>query len=111
MAIGIFLVFILALLLTVAIFVLLRPLELKFIAMGLLTALIAVVFERLPADAGRPVGAGVPGEVFVGSEATATMGRMAFVLVLGGVAAGVLGRWGYSSVPLNPEEARRDNLV
>jgi hypothetical protein len=87
---------------------LLRTLELKLLALGLVTALLAVwCGQSGQVGASVHVGPGPGGEagrVFVGSEAAGTLGRIAFVLVLGGVAMTVLSRGGFSAVAASKEE-------
>jgi hypothetical protein len=100
------------------IFLLLRRLptpELKLLLLGLLTALLAVwCGQSGQVGASVHVGPGPGGEagrVFVGSEAAGTLGRIAFVLVLGGVAMSILSRGGFPAVAASKEETTRENPV
>jgi hypothetical protein len=94
---------------------LMRSVELKLLAVGLLTALLAVWCGPLGAEgaglqvSGGPAGGG--GRVVVGSDAAGTLGRIALVLVLGGVAVIVFNRLGYAPAPLRSEESIRANPV
>jgi hypothetical protein len=76
--------------------------EVKLIALGLLTALVAVWCGQLAGGELRGV---------VAAQGTGTLGRIAFVLVLGGVAVGVLSRCNDPSAPSNSEETPRANSL
>jgi hypothetical protein len=93
-----------------------KPLELKLLWLGLLTAIVAVWCVQLAGEPGASVQVragprGEGGQVFVGSEAAGTLGRIALVLILGGIAVSVLSRRDYPSASPNREEARRGNPV
>ncbi len=95
---------------------LVRPLELKLIAVGLLAAVLSAWFAQMPAEGGATVQVGpgpaaAVGRVVVGSEAAGTLGRVAVLLILGGLAAGILSRWGSPAPPASREGAGRDNPV
>jgi peptidoglycan/LPS O-acetylase OafA/YrhL len=83
-------------------FWLLRALELKLVTLGVVTGLLAVWCGQLTSGGER---------VVIVSQAAAALGRIAFVLVLGGVAVGVLDRCAAPSVPSSPEETSRGNPV
>jgi hypothetical protein len=87
--------------------------ESKLLTLGLLTALLAVWCGQAgQVGAGVHVGAGAEsGRVLIGGDAAGVLGRIAFLLVLGGVAISVCSRCGNPSVPTRPEEAGRANAV
>ena len=91
-------------------------LESKLLAAGLLTALLAVWCGQLAAqsEASVQVRAGATaegGRVVVGEETAGTLGRIAFVMILGGVAVIVLSRWHCTVAPASREEASHGNVV
>jgi hypothetical protein len=91
-----------------------KPLELKLLWLGLLTAVMAVFCGQLAGEQGMSVHvrAGPTNEVgggFVGSEAAGTLGRLALVLTLGGIAISVLSRLDSPSASPNREGASREN--
>jgi hypothetical protein len=92
---------------------LMRSVELKLLAVGLLTAVLAVWCGTLGAEgggyqvSGGPAGGG--GRVVLGGDAPGALGRIALVLVLGGVAVILFNRLGYPSVSAKSEEATRAN--
>ncbi len=91
-------------------------LESKLVALGLLTAVLAMWSVELASTPGASVqvraGAAVEaGQVVVGNDAAGPLGRIAVLQVLGGIAIGVLGRCHSPSTPINREEASRGNVV
>ena len=90
--------------------------EAKLLAAGLLTAVLAVWCGQLAAqsEASVQVRAGTAiegGRVVVGDETAAPLGRIAFVLILGGMGVSVLSRWHSPSAPVGREEASHGNVV
>ena len=84
--------------------------------LGLLTGLLAVWCGQLGGAHGMSVQVragpvGEVGRVSVGAEAAGTLGRIALVLILGGVAIILLNRWGYPLVSPNREEVTRGSAV
>src|SRR5262249_6829946 len=79
-----------------------RSVELKLLVVGLLTAVLALWCGTLGAEglgyqvSSAPAGAG--GRVVLGSDASGVLGRIALVLILGGVALVILNRLGYAPV-------------
>jgi hypothetical protein len=92
-----------------------RTLELKLLALGLVTALLAVWCGQSGQVGASvhvgPVPGGEAGRVFVGSESAGTLGRIAFVLVLGGVAMSILSQGAFPGVATSKEETTRENPV
>jgi hypothetical protein len=92
------------------------PLESKLLAAGLLTAVLAVWCGQLAIENGASVqirsGAVVEGgRVAIADETAGTLARIAFVLVLGGVAVSILSRWNSVAAPFVREEASHGNVV
>ena len=93
-----------------------RSLEFKLIGLGLLTGVLAVWVGQLAGAGGISVQAG-PGQpggmgVAVGTaESAGTLGRVAVLLVLGGIGLLFWNRWAIATTPARPEEAiRADRL-
>ena len=91
-------------------------LELKLLAAGLLTAILAVWCGQLAAESGASVqvragAAAEGGRVVVSGETAGTLERIALVLVLSGAAVAVLGRSQQPSMPVSREEASHGNVV
>lgn len=79
----------------VLVFLILRQtqaLEMKLLVLGLVTALLAVWCGQLTglARATVTVGPEPAGGVFIGGEAAGALGRIAFLLILGSIAVGIL---------------------
>lgn len=93
-----------------------RSLELKLIVLGLLTGVLAVWCGTLPVGeavsfSGRT---GQPGEAVwavAGTRGAETPGRIAVLLILGGLAVGLWSRWGSPAAPVTREEVSRDRPV
>ena len=94
---------------------LVRTLELKLLALGLVTALLAVWCGQSGQVGASvhvgPVPGGEAGRIFMGSEAAGTLGRVAFVLVLGGVAMSILREGGFPAVAASKVETTHENPV
>ena len=92
----------------------LRTLEVKMLGLGLATALLAVWCGLAGLESGvqvrGPGGQEAMASISAGSEATRAMGRIAVLLILGGVAVSVLNTWS-ASAPRSPEEVTRDRPV
>jgi hypothetical protein len=103
-------------LLVLLLLLLVRPLELKLITVGLLTAVLSAWFAQMPVEGGAtvqvgPAPAAAVGRVVVGGEAAGTLGRVAVLLILGGLAVGLLTRWGSPAPPAPREGTGRGNPV
>jgi hypothetical protein len=86
-------------------FLLLRRLptpDLKLLLLGLLTALLAVWCGQVSGGGER---------VVIVSQAAGTLGRIAFVLVLGGVAMSIVSRCASPTVAASKEEPTRETPV
>jgi hypothetical protein len=101
---------------------LVRSLELRLILLGLLTALLAAWCAQFPgvegttlqAVTGHPARPGQPGEVGVtlrGGGAAEPLGKIAVLLVLGGLAVALLGWKNYPAAPAAREEGFHERRV
>jgi hypothetical protein len=91
---------------------LLQSLEMKLLALGLLTALLGVWCGQ--AGGSVHVGPGMAAEAgrfILGGETAASLGRIAFLLVLSAIALIILGRCGYPSIPVSPKETTHGNPI
>ena len=87
-----------------------QALELKLTVLGLVTALLALWGGQLGLQQGAMVRAGPVqgGGVIVGGDGAAILGRIAFVLVLAGVAIGLVKQLDRPVVSPSREEAIRE---
>ena len=97
----------------VLVFLILRgtqTIELKLMALGLVTALLAVWCGQLGEHGGTTVqmGPGQAGGVFFGGDVGGILGRIALLLVLAGVIVGILKRLSSSVVSPSREETIRE---
>jgi hypothetical protein len=85
-----------------------RTLELKLIAVGILTGVFAVWCAQLPGGEGLSIQArpGQPGEVgwSVGAGTAGAPGRIAVLLTLAGIACVFWSRWHLAAAAARPEE-------
>jgi hypothetical protein len=90
-----------------------QPLELRVLVVGLLTGVLAFWCGQFwAADRGSVQVPGPQGGVFFGAnEAAGVLGRIAVLLILGGLGMAILGRCGYPVPAQRQEETRRDNAV
>lgn len=90
-----------------------QPLELRILAVGLLTGVLALWGGQFFAvDRGSFQVPGPPAGLFFGAnEAAGALGRIAVLLILGSLAMAILARCGYPLVASRQEETRRDNVV
>jgi hypothetical protein len=93
-----------------------RTLEFKLIALGLLTGVLAMWLSQVAGTEGMStqVGPGQPGGVGIAvgaAEPAGALGRIAVLLVLGGIGLLFWNRWATPAVPARPEEGiRADRL-
>jgi len=102
--------------LVLAILFLVRSLDLKLIALGLLTAVLATWWAFLTGGIGAgiqvgPGPAGAVGRFTLAGDAAGTLGRVAVLLILGGLVSAAVGRWNSLTPPVNREGTRRDDSV
>jgi hypothetical protein len=92
-----------------------RLVELKLISLGLLTALLSVLFSQLPGEAVSvqvgPGPASAMGRVAAGGETAGILARIAVLLILGGLALILLNRLGYPAPTCKQEEANNAKPV
>ena len=77
-------------------------LEVKLLVLGLLTALLAVWCSQVAGGELRGIVAG---------QGAGTLGRIALVMVLGGVALSLMSRWHPPAAPPSSEETHRANQL
>jgi len=95
---------------------LVRPIELKLIGLGLLTAVLAAWCAQLPGGTGASVQfgqgpAGAVGQIAAGGDASGILGRIAVLLILAGLVVIILSRCCYPAPTVQREEASRANPV
>lgn len=84
-------------------------LETRLLLLGLVTALLSLWYGQLAIQcASVQVGPGAGAGVFFGGDVAGSLGRIALLLVLGGVAVSLLNRCDNTVASPNREEAIRD---